>query len=580
MKFKFVNRLISPVVVAPLFLASCAATPIKTIHSVSTKTPKTASKVTAKKATEKTVKKMAGQAPPSGQGLVEAPSLNPLQKELNSALAHEASEQWLKSAELFSDLSLKAIAPKDQDLSFTKALNIIQNQLNKDELESFVDSSESSRLKSAAYLKLASLSMAAGAMSEAEDQLQRAIDLDPGSKTALEAEGQLNTLKALTDIEPYTIGAVLPLSGRLGAQGARILRGLTMGLGIHAGSKFKIAAVDSEGTPEGGKKAVDRVIKEDNAIAIVGDILAKSAEAVALQANDYQVPVFTLSQKSGLTDIGDSVFRNVLTPEQQVRQLARSSINDLGFKKFAVMYPNDPFGVEYANVFWDEVLARGGSITAVQSYDPTDKDFRTPTEKLLGVYYGEARQAEYYMSLREIKAVDKKRSSRQSNNEVVLKPITDFDAIFIPDDAKNFGQIAAMISYYDVKDMKFLGPNLWNTSAIAKRTGVFGDNIFFVDTFINSADEKTKTFLAEYRALYNEDPSLLEIQAYDTGLLLRQLIVSGADNRQELREKILALPEYPGSVGTVKINGNRDLERPSTTLTLKQGEIVPARVSE
>lgn len=580
MKFKFVNQFISPVVFAPLFLASCAATPIKTVHSVNTKSPKTISKTSPKKNVEKAPKKMTGQAPTIAQTAIETTNFNPLQKELNAALAYEASEQWLKSAELFSSLSIKAIAPKDQESSFNRALNLVQNRLTKEELEIFVDSSESSRLKSAAYLRLSSFSMAAGAMGEAEDQLQRAIDLDPGSRIALEAEGQLNTLKSLTDVEPYTIGAVLPLSGRLGPQGSRILRGLTMGLGIHSGSKFKIAAVDSEGTPEGGKKAVDRVIKEDNAIAIVGDILAKSAEAVALQANDYQVPVFTLSQKSGLTDIGDSVFRNVLTPQQQVRQLVRSSINDLGFKKFAIMYPNDAFGVEYANVFWDEVLARGGSITAVQSYESADKDFRTPTEKLLGVYYGEARQAEYYMSLREIKAADKKRSSRQSNNEVVLKPITDFDAIFIPDDAKNFGQIAAMISYYDVKEMKFLGPNLWNTSGIAKRTGTFGDNIFFVDTFINSTDEKTKTFLAEYRALYNEDPSLLEIQAYDTGLLLRQLIVSGADNRQALREKILELREYPGSVGTVKINGNRDLERPATTLTLKQGEIVPARVSE
>jgi ABC-type branched-subunit amino acid transport system substrate-binding protein len=125
--------------------------------------------------------------------------------------------------------------------------------------------------------------------------------------------------------------------------------------------------MDSEGNPDNARRGVERLVKEDNVIAIIGSLLSKTAPAVAAKANELGVPTLALSQKAGVTEVGPSVFRNALTSEMQVRQLVKSAMEDLKLRRFAILYPNDPYGVEYANIFWDEVLARGGVITAAQT---------------------------------------------------------------------------------------------------------------------------------------------------------------------------------------------------------------------
>lgn len=564
-------------IVLPALLASCAAAPVRTVHSSKT-TNKVAQKTSKKKTPSKTTKRMAGQEVAETKNSLP---LDPIQVELNNAKAYEVSEQWLKATLSYAEVAQKAIAPKDQDLAKSKAIFLIDNKLERDDLKNFFSESSFAPLKAHAALKLGKTSLAEKEYSDAEDYFEKVISLDPDSSIASEAQSSIDVLDSLRKVEPKTVGVVLPLSGKNAAQGQRALKGIMMGLGSHqAHSPFKIAVIDSEGQPESARAAVDRLIKEDHVIAILGDIVSKSSESVALAANEYNIPVIALSQRPGLTEIGPTIFRNALTPSQQVRQLVRSAMLDMGMKRFAILYPNDAYGIEYTNIFWDEVIARGGSISAVQIYNPNEKDLRIPVEKLLGVYYGEARQAEYYLSLREIKAQEKKRSARQSNSEVVLKPITDFDGIFIPDGSKNFGQLAALISYYDVTQAKFLGTNLWNSPGISKRTGIFGDSVFFVDTYLGADQEASLKFASEFKSIFTEEPSLIEIQAYDSALLLRQILASGVETRMDLVAKLNSTEGFPGAAGEVKMGSNRELLRPLTTLTLQKGEVVPAKTQK
>ncbi|MNL52484.1 hypothetical protein D3C87_1756660 [compost metagenome] len=82
-------------------------------------------------------------------------------------------------------------------------------------------------------------------------------------------------------------------------------------------------------------------------------------------------------------------------------------------------------------------------------------------------------------------------------------------------------------------------------------------------------------FLAEYKSLFNEDPSLIEIQAYDSALILRQLIASGATSRSELTTKLTELKRFPGALGNLNMSTDREIERPLVALTLTKGNITP-----
>lgn len=493
-------------------------------------------------------------------------------------IAAPASGDILSQLKVLVNQTVQAPNKQDQESFRLRAIDAVENKLNEDQLEDVADDSDFGFLRAHAMFRLGEVSLDKKDTSDARKYFNSVTEFVPGSDLALRAQEIILQLDSAKNVQSQTVGVVLPLSGRNAPVGQRALRGLEMGLGLHIpGSGFKLAVMDSEGNPDSARRGVERLVKEDNVIAIVGSLLSKTAPAVAAKSDELGVPTIALSQRSGLTEIGPTVFRNSLTSGMQVRTLVRTAMEDMGMKKFAILYPNDPYGIEFTNIFWDEVLARGGEVTAVQTYSVKETDFRLVIQRLVGTYFGEARQDEFNMRLKELQQSGKKHSVRKSNLENVLPPIVDFDAIFIPDSARAMGQISAMLSYNDVRGVKLLGTNLWNTKDIAKRAGNFAQSLVFVDSITPSSQDRSR-FVGEYRSLYNEEPSLIEIQAYDAGLILRQLIASGASSREDLVKKMSELNRFPGSLGSLSINAEREIERPVTALTIEKGEVIPLRI--
>lgn len=456
-----------------------------------------------------------------------------------------------------------------------QAIDIVENKLNDDQLEAVAKDAQYDFLRPHATFKLGEIALEHNDISRAQKLFQYTYDNWPQSDLALRSQDILTHMSASRNVRSETVGVVLPLSGRSANVGQRALRGLEIGLGLHIpGSKFNLAVMDSEGNPDLARRGVERLVKEDNVIAVVGSLLSKTAPAVASKSDELGVPSIGLSQRSGLTDIGSNVFRNSLTSTMQVKALVRTAMDNMGLKKFAILYPNDPYGVEFANIFWDEVLARGGQVTAVQTYSVKETDFRLVIQRLTGTYFGEARKDEFDLRLREMQSSDKRKSVRSDKMQNVLPPVVDFDAIFIPDSVKAMGQISAMLSFSDVKNVKLLGTNLWNTKDVSKRAGHFVNDLLFVDSTYPQLLERSR-FVAEYRNLYNEEPSLIELQAYDSGLILRQLIAGGATSRERLRDALARVKQLPGSIGSLSINEDREIERPVTALTVQKGQTVP-----
>lgn len=473
--------------------------------------------------------------------------------------------------------SVQAPSKQEQDANRLHAIDIVENKLNDEQLEEVAKGSDFGYLRAHAMFRLGEVALDQNDKSDAVKYFTSVIDYVPGTDLALRSQEIIQQIEMAKQVSTQNIGVVLPLSGKNAPIGQRALRGLEMGLGLHIpGSSFNLSVMDSEGNPDSARRGVERLVKEDNVIAVVGSLLSKTAPAVAAKSDELGVPTLALSQKAGLTEIGPTVFRNSLTTGMQVRALVRTAMNDLGMKKFAILYPNDAYGIEFTNIFWDEVLARGGQITAVQTYSNKETDFRLIVQQLVGTYFGEARQEEYNARLQELKQTDKKKSIRQSNLETVLPPIIDFDAIFIPDSVKAMGQISAMLSYNDVRNVKLLGTNLWNTKDVSRRAGNFVNNLLFVDSM--APVHSNTRFANEYRSIFGEEPSLIEIQAYDAGLILRQLISGGAQSREELTKKLTELKQLPGALGVLSMNSEREIERPVSALTVEKGEIVPFNV--
>jgi branched-chain amino acid transport system substrate-binding protein len=478
---------------------------------------------------------------------------------------------------LNAGLTLPLLA-KLRDSYTLRANELIQSRLTFDELETVGASEELSAFRAAAYFRLGELSLDDRNLDSARTYFGRVVSISPGSDESRRAQETLAQLDSVRRVEPKTVGLVLPMTGRYASISQKTLRATQMGLGLYGNnvSSFRLAVVDSEGNSDSARRGVEKLVKEDNVIAVIGSVLSRTAPAVASKTSELGVPSIALSQKSGVTELGSSIFRNSLTSEMQVRFLVKTAIEDKGLRRFAVLYPNDQYGIEFANIFWDEVLARGGQITAAQVYSPKETDFRDVVQRLVGTYYLEARADEYKLRLKEWSDAQTKRSARNTPPDDLLPPIADFDAVFIPDSAKAMGQISAMLAYNNVKGVQLLGTNLWNVPGLAKRAGNSAGNLLFVDSYVSTDPVFTNSFFVrEYRNQFNEDPGIFELQAYDSALILRQLISQGATSREALGRALSQLKDFPGSLGPLSISSEREIQRPLVALVLENGNVIP-----
>ena len=480
--------------------------------------------------------------------------------------------------------ALKALAfiaakdprPEVRANALGRGTELVNTQLGEGDLEKIVDNSDFAFVRAAAAFRLGAFRLREKNFGAARDQFTHARDWGKGTPLEAQAANYLTQLDSRSHVDPYVIGAVLPLSGRYAPIAQKTLQGLQLGLGIYGGerSAFKLAVVDSEGTPEGAKKGVERLVTEDNVMAVVGSLLSKTAFAVASKTEELGVPSFALSQKAGLTDAGVYTFRNAVTSETQVRELARVAINQLGLKRFAVLYPNEPYGVEFANIFWDEVLAHGGQISGAQPYLPTETDFRGPIKRLVGTYYLDDRKVEYQSRVKNYFKDQKSARGRQSVPDDLLPPIVDFDALFIPDGPKAVGQIAPMLAYQGVNNVRLLGTNVWNTADLVRRAQKNVERSIFVDTNIDRDPAfKNSRFFRDFVKTFGEEPSFFEMQGYEVGLLLRQQIERGERTRVGLAQALTNLKSFEGVTGPMAMSPQHELQRSLTAFTVKDGEI-------
>ncbi len=458
-----------------------------------------------------------------------------------------------------------------------RAGEIVNLHLKEVDLEKVVGDAEFGFIRAQAAYRLAQFKMRNKDFDGARNLFAKAASWGQGTPIQAQAESYLAQIDSRRRVDPFTIGAVLPLTGRHSPVAYKTLRGLQLGLGVYGSdrSNIKLAVVDSEGTPDGARKAVERLVLEDSVLAVVGSLLSRTAQTVAAKTEELGVPSIALSQKSGLTEGGSSIFRNAVTSSMQVKELVALAIDQLGFKRFAVLFPNDSYGTEYANLFWDEVLARGGSITAAQAYNPQETDFRAPIKRLVGTYYVEDRKTEYSNRVREWFKKQKRVTARQSPPDDLLPPVVDFDAIFIPDSAKAVGQIAPMLAYQGVQGVRLLGTNIWNSGELVRRGEKNVENALFVDaSIVNDPAFKNSKFYREYQKTFGEEPGVFESQGYEVGILLRQMITSGHRTRMDLTQAMANIKQFQGVSGPMSMNEQRELVRPLTPYVIKGAEIV------
>lgn len=508
-------------------------------------------------------------------------------KNLNQKTAHELHQLRFSLAKDLGDLKDSLISLSyliQAEPNSQKALKLkssgypILNKMDTPTLKALLVEDIHPEFKSFCSFRVGLSELQAGRRSDAQDYFQESYRLAPESTYGIQSQKYLEQLSASQKVNPRTIGVALPLSGRYESVSQKVLKGMQLGLGIFGpnSSNFKIAVRDSGTTLQEASLAAEDLILKDHVIAITGSLLSKTAPEISKRANEYGVPSIHMTQASSLTELGPLVFQNSINSKHLVNKLVDVAMTQMGKKRFAILFPNDAYGVEYANLFWDEVVKRGGTIAAAQSYDPKETDFRDSIKRMVGTYYVEDRQAEYKARMNNWLKDKKSARAREDVPEDLLPPIVNFDALFVADGPRAVGQIVPMLAYVGVKDVQLIGTNLWNSQDFIRRGQKGVEGAVFVDAAINFSDQLSRSgFYKEYMDTFGEAPGIFEAQGYETAAILRQLIDRGATGRDSLANSLSRLGSFSTIGGQASMSEDRQIVKPLVPLTIKDGQIIP-----
>lgn len=306
------------------------------------------------------------------------------------------------------------------------------------------------------------------------------------------------------------VAILLPLTGQHSKLGQAMLNAAQLALFHFADKQFELLPQDTQGTPNGAADAAALAIG-DGASLILGPLFAGSVEAIAPAARAAGIKVIAFSNDRAVA--GDGVFTMGFLPSEQVQRVVSFAVQK-GVRRFAVLAPDNDYGVTIADALKQTAELHGAEVTEQAFYDPYVEDF-APIIKDLADY--DSRRATL-LEERKLLAEREDEVARQALKRLEnLQTLGDvaFDALLIADGGKRLQSIAALLPYYDIdpKKIRMLGTGQWDAPGIGAEPALVGG------WYAAPAARQRQDFLRQYKDIYGNFPPRLATLAYDATAL-------------------------------------------------------------
>ena len=299
---------------------------------------------------------------------------------------------------------------------------------------------------------------------------------------------------------------------------------------------------DNAGRPDQSAAAVQKLISEDEVVAIVGPNASRYAIPAAEVAESSRTvlitpwstnPKTTLDARSGAPK--RYVFRSCFIDPFQGRVLAAFAFDSLRAKTAAVLYDiASEYNKGIAEIFAAAFAEKGGRIVAMETYTNPDRDFSAQLTKI-----------------------------KQTNPEIVFLPNYYSEVPLQIEQARRLGISAP-----------FLGSDSWGSSDLVKLGGAQVEGCCFSTHYApDRASPVARKFIAAYTAAYGAAPDDVAALTYDAfGLLFQALARAGRADREALRAALAETPSFEGVTGTMRFApGSGDPVKSAVIIQVRQG---------
>ena len=345
--------------------------------------------------------------------------------------------------------------------------------------------------------------------------------------------------------EEIKIGTVGPLTGDVASYGVSTKNGVEVAVdefnqdGGLNGRPIRLISEDTRGDQTETANAASKLVEQDKVTAIVGGVISAETFTAGPITNDAKVVTISSSSTAvGIPEIGDYVFRNCLSDEVQAVQLAEYAVEELGLKKFAVMFTNNDYGLSLKDAF-EKRAKELAEVTGIETYNDGEKDFRTQLTKLKGKNPDALYIAGYYTEAAKI--------AQQAKDQGL-------DVVILGADG-------------------FYSPILVDLGGDAVEDAVFTAGFFTDDPSPNA-----QKFVRAYTDKFKDEPDMFAAQAYDAAMILLTAIKNaGGVGGEAHQREMLKIKDYPGVTGSTSFTPVGDVVKDIIILKVENGKFIKLR---
>ena len=305
------------------------------------------------------------------------------------------------------------------------------------------------------------------------------------------------------------------------------------------GRKIVLKTYDDRGMQADAKSAVTRLITQDKAVAIIGQVASSLSIAGGQVCQEYDVVMVSPSSTNPqVTEIGDRIFRVCYTDTLQGLYCARFA-EQKKWKTAAVLFDRkQAYSVGLKDSFTEQFTKIGGKIISEQAYSSGDTDFSA--------------------QLNAIKSAAA-------------------DVVFLPGYYNDIGNILIQANKLDLS-LPFLGGDGWtDTESVVKDNPQALANSFYVNhCSLDAPDPKNAEFLARFkRSFPDSDANVWTALGYDAAVVLFDAIErSPTLNSKDIAAALSGTKNHDGMSGKITIDENRNAVKSAVIQTYKDGKPV------
>jgi branched-chain amino acid transport system substrate-binding protein len=336
--------------------------------------------------------------------------------------------------------------------------------------------------------------------------------------------------------EPVMMGVSGPLTGPNAQYGAQWKQGFDLALDeINAAGGVKgrpLAYIfeDTQSDPRQSVAIAQKFVADKKIVVELGDFASPASMAASpIYQRGKLVQFGFTNSHPDFTKGGDYMWSNSVSQADEQPLSALYAVKHLGLKRIAVLHLNTDWGRTSKDLYVKAAKELGAEIVAVEAYIPDEKDFRSTLVRVRDAKPDGLELLSYYS-----------------------------DAALIARQAKQAGLKLPMVAASSV-----YSPKLIELGGDAVE-GMYTASRYFPD----DPRPLVRKFVTAFKAKYNKEPDAFNAYAYDTVVLMGQVMNEFGFEREQIHQGLAKVKDVPSvifgkatfDVATRRVNGAMNVE--------------------